>query len=181
MFPQSRNADDSFRHRTSRAHIRSQYRPYPSLKSRILAFKWGKFRHPKTCWEPVQTNQTYNFGGRLSKSVTGFCVHSYKQRVCLQRKIHRRVELLLRRKVSSLEKKCKKKNCYRKSCYVLAPPGAYSSPEKHGLIRERGLIWEVGLIEDLRYLFFVTANTMMQLCDVLQRMEWNNTIIMVSG
>ena len=84
------------------------------------------------------------------------------------------------------EKNARKKYCYRKSCYVLAPRGgggggAYSSPEKHVLIRERGLIWEVGLIEDLRYLFFVTANTMMQLCDILQRMEWNNTIIMVSG
>ena len=79
------------------------------------------------------------------------------------------------------EKNARKKYCYRKSCYVLAPRGAYSSPEKHGLIREGGLIWEVGLIEDLRYLFFVTANTMMQLCNVLQRMEWNNSIIMVSG
>ena len=36
------------------------------------------------------------------------------------------------------EKNARKKYCYRKSCYVLAPRGAYSSPEKHGLIREGG-------------------------------------------
>lgn len=43
------------------------------------------------------------------------------------------------------EKNARKKYCYRKSCYVLAPRGAYSSPEKHGLIREGGLILRGGV------------------------------------